>query len=177
MSRSHKIDISGLIAGSRQVMVVDDEVPIESFEGIQFPVPAKVHLEMHNVDRLLHVEGEVDATTRGECDLCLEVLEREFHVAIDERLDPSIGRDEEPFGENNVLVGGRLDIADLAQQLVLVQLPMGFRCSDDCKGLCAVCGTNRNAGTCACAAKHQATPPDGGRTRISDLLGEVRWQI
>ena len=150
MNRSHKVDISGLIAGGRQVLLVDDEVPVESFEGLDFPKPAKVHLEMRHVDRLLHIEGEIDATIHGECDTCLEEFERAVHVDVDERLDPNAGRDEDPFGESNVLVGDRLDIADLTQQLVLSELPMGFRCSDDCKGLCGTCGANLNTGRCAC---------------------------
>ena len=160
MSRSHNIDISGLIGGSRQVLVVDDEVPIESFEGIEFPAPAKVHLEVRNVDRLLHIEGEIDAKTSGQCDSCLEQLERDIHVGVDERLDPSLSRDDDPFGETNVLVGDRLDVADLAQQLVLVELPMGFRCSDDCKGLCGACGANLNSGECSCDGTQLLTEAD-----------------
>ena len=163
MSRSHKIDISGLIAGSRQVLVVDDEVPIETFEGIEFPSPAKVHVEMRNVDRLLHIEGEIDAKARGECDSCLEFLERDVHIDVDERLDPSVGRDDDPFGENNVLVGDRLDLADLAQQLVLVELPLGFRCSEDCKGLCPACGENLNTGDCSCN-----NGDSGGKSKVED---------
>ena len=131
-------------------MLVDDEVPIEEFEGIEFPAPARVHVELRHVDRLLHIVGEIDATARGRCDSCLEDVERPVHVDIDERLDPNADRDEDPFGEGNVLVGDRLDLADLAQQLVLSEFPMGYRCSEDCKGLCGTCGENLNAGECAC---------------------------
>lgn len=131
-------------------MLVDDEVPIEEFEGIGFPAPARVHIELRHVDRLLHILGEIDATARGMCDSCLEDVERPVHVDIDERLDPNADRDEDPFGEGNVLVGDRLDVADLAQQLVLSDFPMGYRCSEDCKGLCGTCGANLNAGNCAC---------------------------
>ena len=35
------------------------------------------------------------------------------------------------------------------EQFVLT-LPMKPLCSDDCKGLCPVCGTNLNRGTCDC---------------------------
>ena len=150
MSRSHKIDIGGLLAGSRQRMLLDDEVSMEPFEGIAFPHPARVHLELHCVDQLLHIEGSVDVRAHGECDACLEDVDREVHVDVDERFDPLLTRDDDPFGESNVMTGDRLDVADLVQQLVLTMLPMGLRCSDDCKGLCAVCGANKNAGACSC---------------------------
>ena len=77
-------------------------------------------------------------------------MERDVHIDIDERFDPATTRDDDPFGESNVMTAGRLDVADLAQQLVLSLLPMGLRCSDDCQGLCETCGANRNAGGCSC---------------------------
>ena len=61
MDRSHKVDISGLLAGSRQLMVVEDEVPLEPFEGLSFLEPVRVRLELHQADRMLAVDGTVDA--------------------------------------------------------------------------------------------------------------------
>lgn len=150
MDRSHRVDISGLLAGSRQVMAVADEVPIEPFEGIAFPEPAIVRLELRQADHMLAVDGSVDVRVRGQCDACLEDVDLKIHVDVDERLDPSQGRESDPFGESNVLTGERLDVADLAQQVVVSALPMGLRCRQDCKGLCEVCGANRNGTDCTC---------------------------
>ncbi len=161
MNRTHLVDINGLLNGGRQVMLVDDEVPIESFEGIAFPAPAEVHVELRYADRLLHIEGTVDATAQGVCDSCLEDVERRVHVDVDERIDPHVGEDD-PFGETNVLMGSRLNVADLAQQLVLSQMPLGLRCSDECKGLCVACGLNKNTGACTCTLGTQTALPDGG---------------
>lgn len=131
-------------------MVIDDEVPIEPFEGLRFPEPARVALELRQADRMLAIEGSVDARVRGACDACLEDVDLRVHVDVDERLDPTRGREQEPFGESNVLTGQRLDVADLAQQMVLSALPMGLRCKEDCRGLCRVCGANRNISECSC---------------------------
>jgi uncharacterized protein len=150
MDRSHKVDISGLLAGSRQLMVISDEVRIEPFEGVDFPKPARVELEVRQADRMLVVEGTVEARIHGQCDACLEDVDLQIHVDVDERLDPSHGRDVDPFGESNVLTGERLDVADLAQQAVLSALPMGVRCSPECLGLCPACGANRNSSECSC---------------------------
>lgn len=150
MDRSHKVDISGLLAGSRQLMYVADEVPIAQFEGIIFPQPAHVELELRQADRMLAVTGTIDARVAGQCDGCLEDVNMLVHVDVDERLDPAHGRDVDPFGESNVLTGERLDVADLAQQNVVSALPMGLRCRDDCRGLCEICGANRNTEECSC---------------------------
>ena len=131
-------------------MLVTDHVPVEAFEGIVFPEPAQVKLELRQADRMLVIEGTVDAKVRGQCDTCLEDVDLAINVDLDERLDPARGRENDPFGESNVLTGQRLDIADLAQQSLLSALPMGLRCSPECRGLCAVCGANRNTTPCAC---------------------------
>jgi uncharacterized protein len=150
MDRSHKVDISGLLAGSRQLMMVSDEVPLEPFEGLAFKEPVQVRLELRSGDRMLSVEGSIDARVHGQCDGCLEDVDLPVHVDLSERLDPSRGRDVDPFGESNVLTGERLDVADLAQQSVLSALPMGLRCRPECRGLCAICGANRNTSECSC---------------------------
>jgi uncharacterized protein len=150
MGRNHVVDIGGLLAGGRQLMLVEDEVPIEPFEGLAFPEPAAVALTLRHVDRMLTVEGTIDALARGPCDLCLEQVDCAVHVDVDERLDPFAGRDDDPFGEANVLSGSRLDVADLAQQNVLSVLPMGLRCRQGCRGLCGTCGGNLNMSPCSC---------------------------
>ncbi len=150
MDRSHKVDISGIVAGGRQFMAITDEVPIEPFEGIAFSEPARVALELSMEGRTLAVRGTVDARVYGSCDACLANVDRQLHVDVDERLDPHRGSDVEPFGDSNVLSGQRLDVADLGQQVLLVSLPMGLRCKDDCLGLCGVCGADRNRGECSC---------------------------
>jgi uncharacterized protein len=162
MARSHKVDISGLLGGGRQVMLVEDEVPIEEFEGISFRSPAKVQLELRYVDRMLHLTGTVDARAEGKCDSCLEDVEVPLHADVDERFDPNVSRDDDPFGESNVLMGNRLDVADLAQQLLLSELPMGLRCGEGCKGLCGTCGVNRNTTPCECDMGTHAVHPHGG---------------
>ena len=135
MARSHKVDISGLLGGGRQLMLVDDEVPIEDFEGITFPAPATVHLELRFVDRLLHIVGTVDTKAHGSCDGCLEDVDVPVHADVDERLDPNSRLEDDPFGEGNVLTGNRLDVADLSQQLLLSEMPMGLRCGKNCPGI------------------------------------------
>lgn len=159
MGQSHKVDIGGVLAGSGQRLKLDDEIVLEPFEGIHFPQPVRVHLEIRSADRLLEIEGSVDALIRGECDACVEDVERRMRVQVEERLDPLDGDGADPFGENNVLAGTRLDVADLAQQVLLTAMPMGLRCKDDCAGLCVVCGTNRNTSSCSCTnGDHRGKP-------------------
>jgi uncharacterized protein len=43
-----------------------------------------------------------------------------------------------------------IDLGHLMREQFYLALPMKPLCADTCKGLCAVCGTNRNRGTCTC---------------------------
>jgi uncharacterized protein len=46
--------------------------------------------------------------------------------------------------------GDEIDLQQLIQERIYLALSMKPLCSEDCKGLCPVCGTNLNRGTCAC---------------------------
>jgi len=43
-----------------------------------------------------------------------------------------------------------LDLADLMREQFYLALPMKPLCREDCRGLCSVCGGNRNVTACAC---------------------------
>ena len=150
MASAHKVDIGGLLAGNRQRLVVEDRVPLEPFEGVEFPEPAAIHLEMHASGSLLEIEGSVDAKLRSVCVRCLSEIEDRMHVPVDEQVEGRPELQDGPLGESNVLAGDRLDIADLATQLVCSAIPIGLLCKEDCKGICPRCGENRNFKTCDC---------------------------
>jgi uncharacterized protein len=43
-----------------------------------------------------------------------------------------------------------INLADVLTEQVLLWLPMRSLCRDDCKGICPVCGANRNLAACGC---------------------------
>lgn len=116
-----------------------------------------------DAELLAHTEGEVRIQGKysvemgSVCDRCLGVarfpidagfdlfyrpisfLKREEEVEIDE------GEAEIGFYEN-----GGIELEDVIREQVLLALPMQRVCSDSCKGICPVCGRNRNEGACDC---------------------------
>jgi uncharacterized protein len=148
MGSSYKVDIGGLLAGGRQRLSVNQDVSLEPFEGVHFPEPAHVHLDMHAAGEMLEIAGTVDVRIHGECDRCLGEVDRAMHVDIDERFPTGGEAQADPFGESNVLTGDRLDVKDLATQLVCSAIPLGLLCTPECKGICPTCGENKNTGAC-----------------------------
>jgi uncharacterized protein len=107
-------------------------------------------VDLRRVEKGLQIDGSIVASVAGECDRCLGDVVITLEVDVDERFDPP-GGSSDPFGENNVLDGTNLDVGDLVRQLVTAALPFGLVCSDECRGLCATCGQNRNLGSaCRC---------------------------
>ena len=153
MASSHKVDIGGLLAGGRQRLVVDQQVEIEPFEGVRFPQPARVHLEMHASGDMLEIAGSVDARFHGECGRCLGDVERDLRVDVDEQFDAGPDAQKDPFGASNVLTGERLDVRDLAAQLLYAAVPLNVLCGPECKGICPICGENKNTSACACSTE------------------------
>ena len=151
MASSNTLEIGSLLAGGQQTLRVDEFVRLEPFEGWSFPEPARVQLSVRLAHRMIEVLGTVDVTARGSCDRCLGDVRRPMHIDVDERFEPEQSAEEQPLAETNVLVGSRLDVADLARQLIDSTASFAVLCSPECGGLCQYCGQNKNDGACTCA--------------------------
>jgi uncharacterized protein len=68
---------------------------------------------------------------------------------------PEGGEDE--IDEAAVEVGfyesNGLELDDVLREVVLLALPMQIVCTEACKGICPVCGQNRNQRDCRCQTK------------------------
>ena len=68
------------------------------------------------------------------------------NIARDEEIEIDEGEAEIGFYE-----GGGLELEDILREQILLALPMQRVCSEDCKGICPVCGKNRNQNACDCS--------------------------
>ena len=105
--------------------------------------PVSYDLVVKSVSGGAMVEGTVSTRLSGACGRCLEPVEEEV-VADNICLFLEIGDEEE------------MDISEDIRSEMLLALPMTLLCSDDCRGLCPVCGANRNRTDCGCE------PPSSG---------------
>jgi DUF177 domain-containing protein len=104
-----------------------------------------------------------DVTIVGPCQRCLEAARADLSVAAREyQADVPEVVDEEttPY-----LEGELLDIDRWATDAAILALPLVIRCKDDCAGLCAQCGADRNRVDCGCEL-----PPDARWEALRGLL-------
>jgi uncharacterized protein len=64
------------------------------------------------------------------------------------------GSDEREIEEDDLSTAfyenDEIDLGQLMREQFYLSVPMKPLCQDDCRGLCPVCGTNLNRGTCEC---------------------------
>lgn len=60
-------------------------------------------------------------------------------------------------GESYAYAGEELDLGPMLREQVILANPMQPLCHQDCRGLCPVCGEDRNVVECGCA---EARPPN-----------------
>jgi uncharacterized protein len=149
----------------------DFSIPLEMdavhFMRGTYPILDKqeVHLHVENTGRnQLHVEADTKITLALTCDRCLDEVPWTCEIQLEKEYDKSDRDDEwnqESFIEENNLDVGRLISAEL-----LPKIPMKVLCKDDCKGICPVCGTNRNKRDCGC----DQSVPDPRMAVIQDIF-------
>lgn len=91
--------------------------------------------------------GTVCATVHAHCARCMTDVSREMQVPFDEVFTRTPDPDDPDLYPMD---GHTVELTDLAKDALLLDLPMRFLCSENCQGLCPVCGVNRNIQRCTC---------------------------
>jgi len=134
--------------------------------GTAVPDDAQVTLDtvLSWVTDGLLATGTVYAPWTGECRRCLAPVSGELAVEFCELFE-----DSPRVGESYQLRLDAIDLAPLAREAILLDLPLAPVCAPDCAGLCPVCGADLNDGACGCAA----TPVDPRWAALDVLRGPV----
>jgi len=91
-------------------------------------------------------QAHLEATTPAECVRCLESFEQPLQTDFTE-LYAFLRKN---MGESGLLYpdSGQIDLAPLVREYMWLAFPIKPLCDPECKGLCPVCGINRNVETC-----------------------------
>lgn len=108
----------------------------------------------------IRVQGSLNVTVQATCDRCLEAtsfpIENQFDLVYMPATEANAGGEDE-IDQAGIEVGfyegSRLALNDVLREVVLLALPMQLICTEACKGICPVCGQNRNQCDCGCHAE------------------------
>ncbi|OPX84181.1 MAG: hypothetical protein A4E53_03957 [Pelotomaculum sp. PtaB.Bin104] len=128
---------------------LQEDLPSFELHGgiLHFPAPVKLSLLVSNNGSTIIVDGKVSGTINLTCDRCLEPFDCFFEAPVNE----SYTQIPDKGGVEAVsYTGDVIDITPEVIKSIILSLPMKFTCSEDCQGLCSICGCNLNKGRCEC---------------------------
>jgi uncharacterized protein len=131
----NQIDYNGLrLTGHEK----SSEMGLES-EGNFLRFPDKVFYDVTAtlVNGGIVVSGKVEMTVGCQCGRCLKDYERK--ISCNEVCH---------FYETGSK--SEFDLTPELREDIIMSLPQNFICSDECEGLCQICGKNKNVTDCGC---------------------------
>ena len=109
------------------------------------------------------LRGELAGDLEMPCARCLEPALVHVDIPLAVTFVPAGAEDvdSEEDADPDVIPfkGGELDLSDELRDELVLTIPFNPLCDDGCRGLCPICGTNRNTAPCKHAA---ATPASAG---------------
>ena len=159
-----RLDLSRFKAGEQRVDKTYDPAAFGLTQDDEFRIvgPVVLATEVRKDTKKVRLVGTVKTTLECDCGRCLEP----FTVPVDSSFDllylpagatVEAAPDEElEIQSEDVGVSfykdDEIDLRDLMREQFYLALPMKPLCRADCRGLCPMCGINRNRETCTCEA-------------------------
>ena len=93
--------------------------------------------------RSCYLDFTVEFTLNGECTRCLKEATKVYTAEVKEELEEN-AEGSYPIKSDTVVLD------KIADDYIIMNLPVTFLCKEDCKGICTVCGASLNDGGCKC---------------------------
>ena len=156
------IDVSNILNQLGEEIELEGEkdfpAVLTSFREIRFTQPVKFKIKVRNVGSGLLVDGAFVASISFPCSRCLERFSYISRTTFEELFR---------FETNDLeIVDGSSDVGPLAEQSIVMNLPVKTLCAESCLGLCPQCGVNLNQEKCGCI-RNQLDPR---LSKLKDLL-------
>lgn len=171
-----RVNIIDLVGQPGETRALQRAVPAAEFgvapwgptvESVHDPVRLDLHLDAV-VEGIL-VRGEIGFTVELACARCLQPRAIEQDVEVTELfIDPTRREEGDEDDPGYELIDDRtaIDLSTLTRDALLIDLPVRVLCREDCQGLCATCGADRNVTDCG----HGQDPlPDPRWSALADL--------
>jgi uncharacterized protein len=163
--RVDSFNIGSLGLASGEARSLDLAVPVEELEfgGQTYSAggyaDARLDVSHTTTGHLLRLRFTVDL--HGPCTRCLE--DADAIVDVDAREVDQPGGDEEL--RSPYVAEDEVDLRSWARDALALALPTRILCTEECRGLCAICGANLNEN-----ADHQHEPePDARWAKLAEL--------
>jgi uncharacterized protein len=116
-------------------------------DGYIFDRPVSFKGSITNVSGILKLDGLLKVFYTGNCSRCLKPVTGEAEIHISEDFIEG-----EPKEDMDVYTfqGNYIELDRTLYDNIILSLPVKLLCSEDCKGICPMCGKDLNEGPCNC---------------------------
>jgi len=178
-----RLDLRNVRGPSQAVVRAFPASAFGSDDGFTVASPVELGLDVRKDGDKYNLSGRLDTTVRRECCRCLEPFDVPAAVDIDVRYLPhrvNAGEGEHEISEEDLSIAfyrdDEIDLGGLVREQLQLAAPMKPLCDDGCRGLCPMCGVNRNREACGCDTEWRdprleplrafvRTPADAGPAR------------
>ncbi len=131
--------------------VIQNEYESFTIENVNVSFRA-YRIDVNDVSIKEKIHGEITLT----CTSCLESYKEEIELSTETIFtkDKAFLGGEVTLTESELdvqyLEGETIDLKEEAIKTIDLYIPISHTCKEDCKGLCPICGSNRNTNPCNC---------------------------
>ena len=148
-----ELDLIGILNNNGASLKVDGTVSFENmeFSGTEysFSAPLSIQGKIANVSGVLEFTAHVTGSASTFCDRCTKPITIEIDYEFNETL-ASADTAVEDADDVIVLDESVINVDDIALNNFLTNCSLQHLCKPDCKGLCQVCGADKNTENCSC---------------------------
>ena len=146
-----KVNIASVLKSDGASMEIKGKAELGKFDFsgsvLEFKEPVTVSGTVRNIGGTVEIAADVKGEYTTQCSRCNKVFAKPLSAKLNESFDVEFSDvDEECLSLN----GNVLDMSGAVDACIFENIPLSFLCSDDCKGLCPVCGTDLNVSECNC---------------------------
>ncbi len=133
-----------------------NELPLDDPE-VRLVGPGEVSGRVRRAGKEVELRGNLHAKVEVVCGRCLKPVELPISTEFTERFVRAVSwaaEEQHELHEEDLNIGvfdGKaIELDDLVREELLLAVPVNVLCSQDCKGLCPICGVDRNLNDCQC---------------------------
>lgn len=145
-----KINIKDLSKSSPVHMEVDlqEDIGVLEFNGdtLKFLEPVRLTGTITSNNGILRLKGELNLVLELNCHRCSKGFTYKTVISIEECYTNAEKIPDDFYSFN----GNEIDLMPMVFDNILTNIPMKILCMQECKGLCGICGSNRNDDDCSC---------------------------
>lgn len=151
MIRINVAEIKKRLVGSKTFAyeLTPDELDITDTD-LKVTAPIQVEGVVENAGDVILLKADVKTEIERTCGRCLKVFTEPLAAQVVEKFYPAGAENIE--NDAFIYESDLLDITEPVRESLLLAVPLQSLCREDCRGLCPVCGADRNEGDCGCDA-------------------------